>query len=117
MRNLDRARRYSLEHADEAIKLFADGSHLDLDEAKSAFLRSDTAHPIVVPEDADGLVVWGKLFAPIGAIPEDTDIGEVMRNTRSVLYEGARRRPANANPRTDETTSPRRGPGTGAQAV
>ena len=69
MRNLHRARRYSLEHADEAIKLFADGSHFDLDEAKSAFLRGDTAHPIVVTEDADGLVVWGKLFEPLARSP------------------------------------------------
>jgi sulfonate transport system substrate-binding protein len=81
VKNLDRARRYSLEHSDEAVKLFADGSHLDLDVAKSAFFRSDTTHPVVVPADADGLIVWGKLFKTIGAIADDTDIEKVARDT------------------------------------
>jgi sulfonate transport system substrate-binding protein len=81
VKNLDRARRYSLEHSDEAVKLFADGSHLDLDVAKKAFFRSDTTHPIVVSDDAEGLIVWGKLFKTIGAIPADTDIEKVARET------------------------------------
>lgn len=81
VRNLDRARRYSLEHAEEAIKLFAAGSHLDLDVARRAFFRSDTTHPVVVPADAHGLVVWGKLFKTVGAISDDTDIEKVARDT------------------------------------
>jgi sulfonate transport system substrate-binding protein len=81
VKNLDRARRYSLEHSDEALKLFAESSHLDPDVAKSAFFRSDTTHPFVVPADADGLIVWGKLFKTIGAIAYDTDIEKVARDT------------------------------------
>jgi sulfonate transport system substrate-binding protein len=81
VRNLDRARRYSLEHPDEAIRLFAAGSHLDLDVARRAFFRSDTTHPVVVPTDAQGLVVWGKLFKAVGAISDDTDVEKVARDT------------------------------------
>jgi sulfonate transport system substrate-binding protein len=81
VKNLDRARRYSAEHSDEAVKLFAEGSKLDPDVAKSAFFRSDKTHPLVVPADADGLVVWGRLFKTIGAIPADTDIEKVARET------------------------------------
>jgi sulfonate transport system substrate-binding protein len=81
VRNLDRARRYAAEHSDEAVKLFAEGAHLDLDVAKSAFFRSDTTQPAVVPADADGLVVWGELFKTIGAIADDTDIAKVALDT------------------------------------
>lgn len=81
IRDLDRARRYSLDHPDQAIKLFAAGSHLDLDVAKRAFFRNDTTHPAVVPGDAAGLVVWAKLFKTIGAIPDDTNIEQVARDT------------------------------------
>lgn len=81
VKNLDRARRYANEHADEAVQVFADGSKLDLDVAKSAFFRSDTSNPQVTAADADGLIVWGHLFKSIGAIAPDTDIAKVARET------------------------------------
>ena len=81
VKNLDRARRYSIEHPDEAVKVFAEGSKLDLDVAKSAFFRSNSNRPQVVASDAAGLIVWGNLFKKIGAILADTDVAKVASET------------------------------------
>ncbi len=81
VKNLDRARRYSIEHPDEAVKLFAEGSKLDLDVAKSALFLSDSSRTRVVASDVNGLIVWGNLFKKIGAIPADTDVAKVASET------------------------------------
>lgn len=87
--NLDRARRYADEHQDEAIDVFAEGSKLDRDVARSALLRSDTGHPAVDAADADGLAVWGRLFKSIGAIAPDTDIDKVAKDTLDPSFTAA----------------------------
>jgi sulfonate transport system substrate-binding protein len=89
IKNLERARHYAAEHPDEAIKQFADGSKLDLDVAKSAFYRNDTSDPRVRANDADGLAIWGQLFKAIGAIPADTDIAKVARETVEPAFTAA----------------------------
>jgi sulfonate transport system substrate-binding protein len=81
VKSLDRARRYAAEHSDEAIQVFAEGSKLEPDVAKSAFLRNDTSDPQVRAADAAGLIVWGELFKSIGAIAADTDVAKVAHET------------------------------------
>lgn len=94
--NLDRARRYAAEHEEEAIDVFAEGTKLDRDVAKSALLRSATDRPVVVADDADGLVVWGKLFKSIGAIAADTDIEKVAKETLDLSFTAKLAPPAQA---------------------
>jgi sulfonate transport system substrate-binding protein len=89
LHGLERARRYAAEHPDEAIRLFSDASKLDFDVARSAFYRSDAGQPQVVASDAEGLVVWGELFKSIGAIPADTDVMKVARETLDPSFSAA----------------------------
>jgi len=89
LKGFERARVYSLEHPDEALKVYAEGSKLSPDVAKRSFERSDLTQPAVRTSDAEGLAVWGRLFKVIGAIPADTDIDAVARDTIDTSFNGS----------------------------
>lgn len=89
LKGFERARLYSLEHPEEALKVYTDGSRLAPEVARRSFERNDLTQPAVRASDADGLALWGKLFKTIGAIPPDTDVDAIARQTIDTSFNGS----------------------------
>lgn len=75
----DRARVYTRQNQDDAIKVFSDTSKVDLDVAKLVFSRNNTDHPEILPGDAAALKAWGDVYKKLGSIPANADVPALVK--------------------------------------
>ncbi|NSL55062.1 aliphatic sulfonate ABC transporter substrate-binding protein [Uliginosibacterium aquaticum] len=78
----NRARVYSNQNPEQAIKDFAESSKVDLDVARKVFQRSleQNDNPEIVPQDAIDLAFWGELYKKLGSVPADTNVAAVVKD-------------------------------------
>lgn len=79
----NRARLYTKQNPELAIKDFADSSKVDIEVARKVFQRAldQDDNPEIVPEDAAALAVWGELYKKLGSVPADTDVAAIVKAT------------------------------------
>ncbi|MDQ7989224.1 MAG: aliphatic sulfonate ABC transporter substrate-binding protein [Candidatus Dactylopiibacterium sp.] len=77
----NRARVYSAQHPEQAIKDFAESSKVDIEVARRVFQRQleQDDNPAIVPADATALAVWGDLYKKLGSVPPDTNVNAVVK--------------------------------------
>lgn len=77
----NRARVFTKQNPEQAIKDFADSSKVDLDVARKVFQRAleQDDNPEIVAADAADLAVWGELYKKLGSVPADTNVAAVVR--------------------------------------
>ena len=78
----NRARLYTKQNQEQAIKDFSDSAHGDLDVSRKVFKRAleQDDNPEIVPEDATDLAVWGELYKKLGSVPADTNVAAVVKD-------------------------------------
>lgn len=77
----NRARIYTKQNPEQAIKDFAESSKVDIEVARRVFQRQlqQDDNPEIVPGDAAALALWGDLYKKLGSVPADTDVNAVVK--------------------------------------
>ncbi|MEC5397358.1 aliphatic sulfonate ABC transporter substrate-binding protein [Uliginosibacterium sp. H1] len=77
----NRARVFTKQNPEQAIKDFAESSKIDIDVARRVFERQlqQDDNPEIVAKDAADLAYWGELYKKLGSVPADTDVNAVVK--------------------------------------
>jgi sulfonate transport system substrate-binding protein len=74
LRAHEEARKWIIEHPEEAVAIISAGAKITPEEARLAVGRLDFTHPAITKSDYDKIGAYGDLLKKVGDIPASTDV-------------------------------------------